>query len=248
MPRVSHVVTISVRNQRGRRLLHPRRASGRHERYAAEGIAGRRQHWRRAHTDLRDISGRHGLSQFVRRHSCRCFPLRARGFADLIASTRVLTSNSQRIADSERPFNRRTLRESGPEPDTSEVSCVKPDTTRVRLRPDATKGPNMNSARRSFLRGLATVAGAATAATASAQHVHPPAPPAKPASPAPDRDPARRHCSGPDARHSAHALASRQRRQGVRHRCRARSLPSSSRAALSMPGASTAACPARRSR
>jgi FtsP/CotA-like multicopper oxidase with cupredoxin domain len=38
----------------------------------------------------------------------------------------------------------------------------------------------MNSARRSFLRGLATVAGAATATRASAQHVHPPAPAAKP--------------------------------------------------------------------
>jgi FtsP/CotA-like multicopper oxidase with cupredoxin domain len=36
----------------------------------------------------------------------------------------------------------------------------------------------MNSNRRNFLRGLATVAGAATAAKASAQHVHPPAAPA----------------------------------------------------------------------
>jgi FtsP/CotA-like multicopper oxidase with cupredoxin domain len=36
----------------------------------------------------------------------------------------------------------------------------------------------MNSGRRNFLRGLATVAGAATASQAAAQHVHPPAPPA----------------------------------------------------------------------
>jgi len=43
----------------------------------------------------------------------------------------------------------------------------------------------MNPSRRSFLRGLATVAGTATASRASAQHVHPPSPPAaaRPAAP-----------------------------------------------------------------
>jgi FtsP/CotA-like multicopper oxidase with cupredoxin domain len=44
----------------------------------------------------------------------------------------------------------------------------------------------MGSSRRSFLRGLATLAGAASAQTATAQHVHP-APAPKPAAPPPER-------------------------------------------------------------
>ena len=75
----------SVRNQRGRRSLHPRRASGSHERYAAEGIAGRRQHRCRAHTGLRDISGRHGP-----------FPVRATSLLPVFPPPRARSCGSDR--------------------------------------------------------------------------------------------------------------------------------------------------------
>ena len=42
----------------------------------------------------------------------------------------------------------------------------------------------MNNARRSFLKGFATLAGTATAARVSAQQIHPPAPPTRPIDPA----------------------------------------------------------------